>query len=827
MPVWLERLWQDLRYGCRLLAANPGFTLVAVLSLAIGIGANCAIFSFADALVLRPLPVPRPGDVFRVGWSTPVEAFGASSINASYPDYVDIRDSSRSFEGLVAYQYVTVGFATERSATPKLKLGMLASGNLFDVIHIAPSLGRTFRTDEDQVPARDAVVVLGYAMWTQEFASDPNVAGRRILLDGHDFTVIGVAPDGFTALDSVVRSDFFVPIMMSPWLLSNPKAASLQARDTRNLTLKGRLAPGVSQASAQAELTTIANNLIRTYPEANKSRQLVVRTELQARVAQDPPDATLSAMLMTLAVAVLLVACANVGGLLISRAPARAREMALRLAIGAGRRRLIRQLITESLLIAIAGGVVGLGVGYLGMLLFRQIEIPSDLPIALGFEMDRRALVFSLLVSVASALLFGLVPALQSARADLTAIMKAGDSVAPGRRRRWGRTLLVGGQVAVSVVVLAVALFMYRAFARELSFGPGYRTDHLLLMNVDTSLVHYTDAQSVQFFKDFADRARAVSGVVDASLTTALPMLNDSLDSEAVIPDGFSFPPGKDSATVFMSRVDERYFGVMGIPLLRGRNFTVNDDANGPKVAIVNEQFAKHYWPNQDPIGKRLRMAADPHEEPLEVVGLAKLSKYIFIAEPPTEFVYFPYRQKTPPRMAIVAQAAADPGSLTGPLREAVHRLDANMPIFNVRTMEDLYRMRATSIFNVLISTVASLGLMGLGLAIVGLYGLVAHAVSRRTREIGIRMAIGANPRDVLRLILRQGVLLVAVGLAIGLVGSVGADRLLNAAFGDTERDFGALLLVIPIVVSVTSIAAYIPARRAAQIDPTQALRQE
>jgi len=551
-----------------------------------------------------------------------------------------------------------------------------------------------------------------------------------------------------------------------------------------------------------------------------------VRTELQARVAQDPPDARLAAMLMTLALAVLLVACANVGGLLISRAPARAREIALRLAIGAGRWRLVRQLVTESLLIAIAGGAVGLGVGYAGMLLFRQIEIPTDLPIALGFEMDRRALLFSLLVSLASALLFGLVPALQSARADLTAIMKAGDSVAPGRRRRWGRTLLVGGQVAVSVVILAVALFMYRAFARELSFGPGYRTDHLLLMNVDTSLVHYTDAQSEQFFKGFADGAREIPGVVDASLTTAVPMLNDSLGSEAVIPEGYTFPPGKDSATVLVSYIDERYFDVMNIPLLRGRNFSVNDDANGAKVAIINEQLAKHYWPNQDPIGKRLR-TVDEREEPIEVVGLAKTSKYIFIAEPPTEFVYFAYRQKTQPRMAIVAHAAGDSAGLSGPLREVVHRLDANMPIFNVRTMEALYRMRAISIFNVLIGTVASLGLMGLGLAIVGLYGLVAYAVSRRTREIGIRMAIGANRRDVLRLVLRHGLLLAGVGLAVGLVASVGAGRVLDAVFGDNERDFGALLLVIPIVASVTSLAAYIPARRAARIQPTHALRHE
>ena len=826
--TFLERLWQDLRYGVRMLAGSPGFTIVAVLSLAIGIGANCAIFSFADALVLRPLPVPRPAEVYTVGSTTAVEAFGASSIISSYPDYVDVRDRSRSFDGLAAITQVTAGFATDRAATPKLKMGMLASGDLFTVMRVEPALGRAFRPEEDQVTGRDAVVVLGHALWEQELGSDPGVLGRKILLDGHEFTVIGVAPEEFTGLDLYVRSDFFVPIHTASWLLTDPKTASLQARDARNLTLKGRLAPGVSQAAAQAELTTIGTDLARAYPDTNKNRRLVVRTELQARMAEDPPDATLAAMLATLALLVLFVACANVAGLLTSRAPARAREMALRLAIGAGRGRLVRQLITESLLIAIAGGVIGLGVGYAGMLLFRQIEIPTDLPITLAFRMDRRALVFSLLVSVVSALLFGLVPALHAARADLTAVMKAGDSVAPGRRRRWGRAILVAGQVAVSVVVLVVALFMYRGFARQLASGPGYRTDHLLLMSVDTSLVRYSDAQSAQFFKELADRAREVPGVVELSLSTAIPMSNDSAGAETVVPEGYSFPPGKDNATVFMSRIDEHYFDVMGLTLLRGRNCAVTDDANAPRVAIVNEQFAMHYWPGQDPIGKRMRLP-NQSDAWVEVIGLAKTSKYIFIAEPPTEFVYFPYRQKTPKRMAILARSAADPGGLAAPLRETIHRLDANMPIYNVRTMDALYRMRAISVFNVLISTVAALGLMGLGLAIVGLYGLVAYAATRRTREIGIRMAIGAGQRDVLQLVIRQAMGLATAGLAAGLVASIGAGQLLRAAFpsGNDQRDPVALLIVMPIVLAVTGLAAYIPARRASRIDPTRALRHD
>jgi predicted permease len=825
--VWAERLWQDVKYGCRTLAASPAFTIVAVLSLAIGIGANCAIFSFADALLLRPLPVARPGEVFTVGSTSAIEAFNASALVSSYRDYVDIRDRSTSFEGLAAFDYLTAGFAVDPTHSPKLKLGMLASANLFTLMGVEPTVGRSFRPDEDQVPGRDAVVVLGRRLWEEELGSDPAVLGRTVRINGNELTVIGVAPSEFTGLDQFVRSDFFVPLMMSPRLITDPKIGSLQARDARNLNIKGRLRPGVTQAAAQAELTTIGADLERAYPDTNKNRRLAVRTELQARMSADPPDATLIAMLSTLALAVLFVACANVAGLLTSRAPARAKEMALRLAIGAGRGRLVRQLVTESLLLAIAGGIAGLGVGYAGMTLFRQIEIPTDLPIALAFRMDRRALAFSLMVAVASAVLFGLVPAIQATRTDLTAVMKSGDGIGPGRRRRWGRPLLVGGQVAVSVVLLVIGLFMYREFRHQLAQGPGYRTDHLLMMSFDPSLVHYSEDQSKQFFEQVAERARTVPGVKSVTMTTWVPMTND-IDSAAVVPEGFQFPVGRDNARVISASIDENYFDAMGLTVLEGRNFRRDDAAGAPRVAIVNQQFAQHYWPNQDPIGKRFRLV-DTDNPWVQVVGLAKISKYIFIAEPPTEFVYLPYRQKNPQRMVMLAESSGDAASLAAPLREIVRGLDANLPIYNVRTMAMLYRMRAVSIFNVLITTVAGLGLMGLGLAIVGLYGLVAYAVSRRTREIGIRMAIGADRGVVLRMVLRQGLVLAVVGLVVGLAASVGAGRVLRAAFpsGNNDRDFAALLIVIPIVLAVTFLAAYLPARRASRVNPVQALRYE
>jgi predicted permease len=811
-----------------MLAASPGFTSIAVLSLAIGIGANCAIFSFADALLLRPLPVARPGEVLTVGSTASLEALGASALVSSYRDYVDVRDRNKSFDGLAAFTYLTAGFATDPTAVPKLKMGMLVSGNLLPLMGVEPTIGRTFRPEEDQVPDRDAVVVLGRTMWEQEFGSDRGILGGHVRINGVEFTVIGVAPPEFSGLNQYVRSDFFVPLMMSPRVMSDPKVRSLESRDARNLTLKGRLKPGVTQSEAQTELTAIAADLERAYPDTNKNRGLVVRTELQARLAQDPPDAMLIAMLSTLALAVLFVACANVAGLLTSRAPVRAREMALRLAIGAGRGRLVRQLVTESLLIAMAGGVLGLAVGYAGMTLFRQIEIPSDLPIMLSFQMDRRALLFSFVVAVASAVIFGLVPAIQATRTDLTAVMKANDSVAPGRRRRWGRAVLVGGQVAVSVVLLVVAMFMYRGFRQQLAGGPGYRIDHLLMMSFDPGLVRYTEAQSQQFFQQVAERTRQVPGVKAVTMATFIPMSNDSIGAMPIAPEGFQFPAGKDNVTVLTSMVDEYYFETMGITLLEGRNFRVEDNADAPRVAIVNQHFAQHFWPNQDVLGKRFRVD-DSEKRWVQIVGVAKTSKYIFIAEPPSDFVYVPYRQNKPQRMIMVSQSAADPASLVTPLREVVHGLDTNLPIYNVLTMEKLYRMRAVSVFNVLVSIVGAMGLMGLGLSIVGLYGLVAYAVGRRTKEIGIRMAIGATRPTVLRLVLRQGIALALIGLVVGLFASVGAGELMRAAFpsGENQRDVVAVVLVAPVVLAVTFLAAYIPARRAARIDPMKALRYE
>ena len=693
---------------------------------------------------------------------------------------------------------------------------------------VAPELGRTFRPDEDQAPGRDAVVVLDYKLWEQQFAADRSILGKKVRLNGMEFTVIGVAPERFVGMDQYVRPAFYVPLMMEATFSPNPKV--LEARDSRNMTVKGYLKPSVSLAQAQSELTAFAKDLERAHPDTNKNQSMVVRTEMQARIDQDPIDAQLIAMLLTLSGAVLLVACANVASLLTSRAPARAKEMALRLAIGAGRGRLVRQLITESLLIALVGAVLGVGIGYAGILLFQQVQVPTDLPVVLPFMLNLRVLLFSLAVAVSSVFVFGLIPALQTARADLASAMKTGDPTISGKRRVWGRSFLVGSQVAASLVLLTVSAFMYRGFHRVLVAGQGFRTDHLLMMSFDPSLVHYDAARTKQFYKQLLERSRSVPGMKSISLASSMPMSNNP-DFAPVVPEGFQFPPGKDNVTVLASRVDENYFDTMAVSILHGRGFRETDTANAPRVAVINEQFAQHYWPDRDAIGKRFRVIDDnkqKSDEWVEVVGIAKTGKYMWIAEPPTEYIYLPWRQNQRTHMVLIAESQGDPSALAAPLREVVRGLDPDQPIFGVRTMEEFYQMRVITTSRVIVETVGSMGLMGLVLAAVGLYSLGAYAVSRRTREIGIRMAIGAGQGSVLRMTLRRSLVPALWGLAAGLAASFFAERLMRMVFpARTSVDLAAYLFVVPVLMAITALAAYIPARRASRVDPLVALRYE
>ena len=819
--IWFERLWQDIRHGVRMLRSTPAFTLAAILSLAIGIGVNSAIFSLADGLLLRPLPISHPSEVVSLSSTT----LKGSWNSISYRDYVDLRDHSRSFQGLVAYTTATFVLGSRPDTPPQRKMGMFVTGNFFRALGVEPELGRGFRPDEDQEPGRDAVLVLSHDLWQQEFAADPAVIGRKVRISGIDFTIVGVAPHRFTGMDQYVHPALYIPIMMSPRINNDQNHHSLESRSQRDLLVRGRVKPGVTLDQARAELQVIARNLERSYPDTNRNVGVAVSTELQGRIRDDPVDAQIVGMVAALAAAVLLMACANVALLLLSRARVRSREIALRLAIGAGRARLIRQLLTESLLLAFVGGLLGIAVAYAGILFNQRIEIPTDLPIKISIQLDHRVLWVSVVASLASAVLFGLAPALQITRPNLVNALKTAGADVPGRRRLLGRNLLVVGQVAASMVLLLVAVTLFHTFRAAQVQSPGYRTDHLLMMSFNPSLVHETDAWAQQFFRQVAERARSTPGVKSAALAFNIP-LGTERDSVEIIPEGYQFPHGQQTVEVMSNTVDENFFDTMAVLVIRGRAFLVTDTASAPRVAIVNDQLAKHYWPGQDAIGKRFRL--DDRNGPwVEIVGVTKTGKYEWFAEPPTEFVYLPLWQHPRSQITLLAQSFSDPAGLVAPLREVVRGLDPNQPIYDVRTMEDFFQKRAVKNPNLIVENVGAMGFIGLILALVGLYGLVAYTASRRTREIGIRMAIGAPRSSVLRMVMHQGLRLAVIGIVIGLALSLGAERILNSIFSTSGTDWPVYLLVAPTLLAVTLLAAYIPARRASRVDPTTALRYE
>ena len=812
-----------------MLVKNPGFTLVAVASIAIGVGANAAMFSFADGLVLRPLPVPRASQIVSVTAIAPRanDAVFIANSRLSYPDYVDVRDRARSFAGLAAYTVAIASFADRRDQQAQSKLGLYVSGNFFDVLGVQPSVGRVIRPDEDRVAGRDAVVVLSHDTWAEQFGSDPAVVGRQIRLGGLDFTVVGVAPASFTGMHLALHPAFFIPLAMSS-SLAGSKPGLLEQRNVRFLEVRGRLAPGVSLERARQEAASIAGGLEQTYPNTNRNFGLLVKSAFDARLEERGPSAPTAFMLMTLAFVVLLVACANVAGLLMSRAPLREREMALRLAIGGGRFRITRQLVTESLLLAIGGGALGLAMGYGGVLFMRRLPLVSDIGVRLTFDLDRRAIAVGLALAAASALLSSLVPAWRASHAtDLTVTLRSGGSNVRRLSRLWGRNGLVAGQVALSFMLLTVTVYLDRSFRAELG-RPGFRTERLLLSGFEPRLAGFDSSRTEAFYQQLRLRAQALPGVTSVGMTSIMPLNQDNREPVTIVPEGFQLPRGTDSLSVLSSRIDEGYLGTMGIPVLAGRGFQERDGADAPRVVMVNQAMASRYWPDQDPIGKRIRLVDREGEPWAEVVGVTADNKFNWIGEGPTPWMSLAQRQDVGSRATLLVASTGEAAALAGPLREIVKEIDPNMPLSGVRTIEEFYYGNAAGIVIALTRVVGTMGLLGLSLALVGLYGLVAYAAVRRTREIGIRVAVGAPAGSVLRMVLRHGFALAASGVVLGVIGSIFVGQLLRAVFPVAGTiDFVTYLLVAPVLVGVTLFAALLPARRAARTDPLIALRFE
>jgi macrolide transport system ATP-binding/permease protein len=822
---WLTDFLDDVRYAIRSLRRSAGLTAFVTITLALGIGLTAMSFSTVDALIFRPYPVPHPGGVLSLVSTSHENSYD----NFSYREYLDIRSHTKSYDGVIANtNLATVGFSADPAITPRAKAGMMVSGNYFRVLGVEPRLGRAFRDDEDQAPGRDAVMVLGPDFWKNEFGGDPSVVGRTVRLNGRDFTVIGVAPDTFPGMLIFANADFYMPLAMAPVFSTNPRKHFFEDRDDRELSVKARLRPGATEGQAHSELTVLAQNFERDYPELNRNRGAAVRTQFEMLTRTDSNASPWKFLVICaiLALTVLLVACTNVAGLLLSRARTRTREIAVRLAMGAGRFRLIRLLLTESLILAGLGGLGGIAVAYFGITYLCNITVPAELPVTNPFRMDTRVMLICLALSLWSALLCGLAPALQSTSTDLVNGLKSADVDVPGRKRLWGRNVLVVAQVSMSLMLLTAAFLMVRGFRHGLEEGTGFEQHHLLLVRFDPRLVQYNTAQTQQFYKLLTERARVAAGVQSAALTGNPPLAMERFDSVAFVPDGFEMPRDRENFVSTMDTVDEGYFETMAIPIRHGRAFLASDTADTPRVAVVNEQFAKHYWPDANAVGKHFRL--DRRDgAPVEIIGVAETIKYRSTSEKPLDFVYLPLAQHPVPRMVLLVRSSGDPLQSVQPVRDIVRALDPNMPMLQTRSYEDLYRYNFVEGPGTAIRGVGIMGAVGLLLAIAGLYGLVAYNVSRRTREIGIRMALGAQPSDVLRLVMGKGLVLVGVGTAIGVAMSVGVERLLNTLFNTGGVDIAVYLGVVPSMVVVTMLAAYVPARRAARIAPTQALRYE
>jgi len=821
----MNTFWQDLRFGARMLLKQPGFTLILVLTLALGIGANGVIFSLVNALLLRPLPVEKPHElaaVFTSDFSS--GEFGTSS----YPDYAAFRDRNQSFSGLALYMpqplSLNVDEANERV------FGEIVSGNYFAVLGLRPALGRGFLPEEDQKPGTSPVAIVSHKLWQARFGGDATIIGRNIKLNGQPFTIVGVAPEKYQGLMRGIAVDWWVPAMMMDQL--SPGNQYLTERGNRGMMVMGRLKPGVTLAQARADFNNIAAQLYKEWPQAwgnirRQGRSVSVLPESQSRVLPQArmPLMIFAALLLSVVGLVLLIACANIANLLLARAAARRREIAVRLALGAGRWRLIRQLLTESILLALLGGAAGLMLAVWGTDLLMAFKPPVPIPLEINLPLDWRVIGFLSGLSLLTGVVFGLVPALAASRPEVVSALKD-DSNASGSRGRL-RGALVIVQVAVSALLLICAGLFLRSLQNASSIDPGFDADNLLAMSMDLQLQGYDETRGQQFSTQLLERVRALPGVVSASLTETLPLGFGGRSGITI--EGYNTQQGEDME-VHNSTVAPGYFETLRIAMQQGRTFDAQDQANAPGAVIVNEAFARRYWPGQNALGKRIQMGSGDGTDNapyLTVVGVTKDGKYNSLGEEATPFFYRAATQAYVSTPTLLVRTQSNPTNALATVRSAVEALDKNLPLYDVKTMRQHLSI-ALLPARLAGSALGIFGLLALLLAAAGLYGVMANVVAGRTREIGIRMALGADALAVLRLILQQGMRLVLIGLGLGLAAALAVTHLLKSLlFGVSTTDPLTFAGIAVLLTAVALLACWIPARRATKVDPMNALRCE
>jgi predicted permease len=807
-----------------MLIKSPVFSIVAVLALGLAIGANTSIFSLFNGVMWRPLPVKDPQQLVVVATKQRGLDF---PIPLSYPDFQDYRQLKAVFSDMIGYVPDPVNLQAE--GRPTRAWAELVTGNYFSMLGLEAARGRTFAADEGWVPGKDALIVLSYKYWQTRFGGNPDIIGRSVQVNKHPFTIIGVAPERYHGAYYFLEPDFYIPV--TTMSLLDPKSADdLNKRGATYLRVLARLQPGLTPTQALAAAQPTDRRLAQEFPESHKGMSLLVIPELNAR-----PEPGLGAFMskavwvfMSLAGLVLLIACANVANLILARANGRRKELAMRFALGASRGRMIRQLLTESVLLALCGGLVGLVFARWAAMALMSIRIPTDLPLHLfDLRVDWRVFAFSFLVALITGIVAGLMPALQAHRTDLADTLKVGGRSGGGStgHHRF-RNALVVAQVAVSLLLLACAGFFIRSFQNSANVDMGFRVDHTLMMSVDLGPQGYSEERGQQFYKQISDRVKSLPGVRDASFAAYIPMGYEN-DIVNVYPDGQPVDNKSSAETSFNNQVQPDYFRAVGVHVIKGREFTEADSATAPKVAIVNETFANKIWPGQDPTGKIFRTEKDGPA--IQVVGLTRTGKYTFLYETPQLFVYFPVAQRYVAAATLMVYSQDDPLRLVGPVRDQIQQLDGSLPVFDVNTMDahveygkPLLPARLGAML------VGSFGMLGLVLATVGVYGVVSYSVSQRTHEIGIRSALGAQRRNVLGMVLKQGMTMALIGTAIGIVLAFLLFRGLHSVlYGVTSTDLVTLAAVSSLLLAIAFVASYLPARRATQVDPVVALREQ
>jgi predicted permease len=810
----VRTVFLDLRFGVRLLRRNPGFAAVAIVTLGLGIGANTTIFTWINGVVLNPIPgAAEPDDLVDV-----TQTYQGSRGEVSYPDYVDYRDHATLLSGLAVRDDLALLVAVD--GVPERAWAEIVSANFFDVLGVRAALGRTFLLEEGRAPGTASVAVIGHGLWLRRFGGDPGVVNRRVEINGHPFTVVGVAPRGFQGSQTAVAYELWVPMMMQPALM--PGGNRLDQRGHAWLTAFGRLAPGATAAQADDEMRALVRRVAGDRPGAAEVGGRVTRLRDSPHGAMGVLRPVLLA-LGAVAGLVLVIACANLANLMIARGAAREREIAIRLSIGASRGRIVAQLLTESALIAMAGATLALAIARGTSGLLGSFAPPTEFPIAIAVPLDARVFVFTGVVAAGTALLFGLLPALQASRRDSMPSLKNGTTPAGSSRRRL-RDALVVAEVSLSLALLVAAGLCVRSVHVARQLDPGFSPRGVLLTSLDLFPAGYTPQTGRAFYRQLLDRLSALPGVEAATLARRVPLGFKGNSSSTVTVDGYE-PARGESISVSLNRVGADYLKTMRIPLVAGRDLARHDEEGAPDVAVVSETTARRFWRDRDPIGGRFRFNGE--QEWITVVGVARDVKMSTLNEQPRPFVYLPILQHYHPSAVIHVRTAGDPASLAAPIRQVVQAIDPRLPTFATRTLE-AHTGAATFQPRMAGSLLSVFGGLAVTLAAIGLYGVLAFVVSRRTREIGVRMALGATGSAVFRLVAGHGLRLTAIGIVLGLGAGYGLARgLASILFGVRAYDPITLAGAVAILGACAAAACVVPAWRATRVDPVRALKSE